>query len=128
MVCQDDLEVGNATTEKSGSVWLVGRINTVTCFSEHRFLSINDATKEVECQFEGWEETEGCLKVCFEAPDLTEYKALWNDSIPPGRLHDEISINCRSSHYHNESLDNTTIPAVCTPDGWQATYPCILCE
>ncbi|XP_063889540.1 complement factor H-like isoform X1 [Scylla paramamosain] len=186
-VCQDDLEVANATAERNGRVWLVGRINTVTCFHEHRFLSINNAMMEVECTFDGWEETEGCLKVCedeptvtnastdwistepwpegssvevtcntglyqypsletqqtlhcnyegwtnaiceqvcFVAPDLTQYKALWNDSIAPGRLNDEISINCRSSHYHNESLNDTTITTVCTPDGWLATNPCIL--
>ena len=61
-VCQNDLEVGNATVNTSLDWWEVGKKNQATCFDNYLFVSANTTTRDVECTFDGWEVTDGCQK------------------------------------------------------------------
>ncbi|XP_050730821.1 complement factor H-related protein 4-like [Eriocheir sinensis] len=121
-VCPDDLEVGNATVKEKGSVWEVGKKNTATCIDDYLFVSVKNSTLEVACTEDGWEETEGCLKVCEGEPEVANGTTNWSsDEVWPEGSH--VQGTCDEGLYLHPSVD-TQQKVVCTINGWQDATPC----
>ncbi|XP_050726509.1 complement factor H-like [Eriocheir sinensis] len=119
--CLGNLKVGNATVDQ-GTMWEVGTKITATCIDDLLFVSANASTLKVACTENGWEKTEGCLKVCEGKPEVANGTTDWSSGkVWPDGSH--VKGTCDPGLHLYPSAENEQRIA-CTSEGWQNATTC----
>ncbi|KAK4328803.1 hypothetical protein Pmani_000822 [Petrolisthes manimaculis] len=125
-VCSGSPTVSNATVKLLNRVWSVGEHAQVTCIPEHRFEAEASDEAKVECIADGWENRQGCVKVCLDQATAESAQTNWNASAvyPVGA---NVTATCLPNYALIPSND-TTHQLECQADGWYAENECkLLC-
>ncbi|KAK4316448.1 hypothetical protein Pmani_012394 [Petrolisthes manimaculis] len=125
-VCSGSPTVSNATVKLLNRVWSVGEHAQVTCIPEHRFEAEASDEAKVECIADGWENRQGCVKVCLDQAKAESAQTNWNASAvyPVGA---NVTATCLPNYALIPSND-TTHQLECQADGWYAENECkLLC-